>query len=232
MGDLAHARRRPASSARLPASGGWRLLLLATPGSFVLFPRSVITVSAAIAFGPGPRSCRDRGSLVAAPVGYAGGRRFPRDVVLRLAGAKLNRMSQLLRGQGLVTLSAIRLVPLGPFAAQNVVAGAIRVPFPRFLAASLIGILPGTVVTALFGDQLRVVLLHGGRIDAARRVAGAMAGSLRGRGPLGRVPSPASADRAPGTPPTRAGDAPRTAWPLHAPSHGESSIDTGRADPA
>jgi uncharacterized membrane protein YdjX (TVP38/TMEM64 family) len=86
-------------------------------------------------------------------------------MVRRIAGARLNRLSQLLREQGLLTLSAIRLVPLGPFAAQNVVAGAIRVPFARFLAATLIGILPGTLVTILFGGQIRHVVLHGGRLD-------------------------------------------------------------------
>jgi uncharacterized membrane protein YdjX (TVP38/TMEM64 family) len=152
------------------AAGRWWLapliVLAYTPGSFVLFPRSVITVSAAIAFGPVLAFLYAiAGCLVAASVGYAGGRRFPRDVVRRVAGARLNRLSALLRGQGLLTLSAIRLVPLGPFAVQNVVAGAVGVPFSRFLVATLIGILPGTLVTTVFGDQLRLILLEGGKLD-------------------------------------------------------------------
>jgi uncharacterized membrane protein YdjX (TVP38/TMEM64 family) len=54
---------------------------------------------------------------------------------------------------------------LGPFAVQNVVAGAVGVPLPRFLAATFIGILPGTLVTTVFGDQLRLILLEGGKLD-------------------------------------------------------------------
>jgi phospholipase D1/2 len=168
--EMAHA----SEAARLvqDVAGRWwlaPLLLLAyTPGSFILFPRQVITISAALAFGPALAGLLALvGNLVAASVGYAAGRRCPRDTVRRLVGAKLNRLSQLLREQGLFTLSALRLVPLGPFAAQNVVAGAIRVPFARFLAATLIGILPGTIVTTLFGGQVRHVLLHGGRLDTA-----------------------------------------------------------------
>jgi hypothetical protein len=31
--------------------------------------------------------------------------------------------------------------------------------------ATLIGILPGTLVTTVFGDQLRLILLEGGKLD-------------------------------------------------------------------
>jgi uncharacterized membrane protein YdjX (TVP38/TMEM64 family) len=45
-------------------------------------------------------------------------------------------------------------VPLAPFAVVNVVAGAIRIRPLHFLVGSAIGILPGTLVATVFGDQL------------------------------------------------------------------------------
>jgi uncharacterized membrane protein YdjX (TVP38/TMEM64 family) len=82
--------------------------------------------------------------------------------VRRLAGGRLNRLTHALRRQRLVVLTAIRLVPLGPFAVQNLVAGAVRVSFWRFLAATFLGMLPGTLVTTVFGEQLRGALLGRG----------------------------------------------------------------------
>jgi phosphatidylserine/phosphatidylglycerophosphate/cardiolipin synthase-like enzyme/uncharacterized membrane protein YdjX (TVP38/TMEM64 family) len=174
LGDLAQAA--VAAGLVREAAGRWwlaPLLVIAyTPGSFVLFPRQVITLSAAVAYGPSLALLLAlSGNLLAACAGYGAGKRFPRDAVRRVAGGRLNSLSELLRGQGLVTLSALRLVPLGPYAVQNVVAGATRVPFLRFLAATLVGILPGSVATSLLGDQLRLVLLNGADLDVALVVA-------------------------------------------------------------
>jgi uncharacterized membrane protein YdjX (TVP38/TMEM64 family) len=46
------------------------------------------------------------------------------------------------------------LVPLAPFAVVNVVAGAIHLRFRDFMIGSALGILPGTLVATVFGDQL------------------------------------------------------------------------------
>ena len=152
------------------AAGRWwmpLLLVLAyTPGSFLLFPRAVITLSAVIVFGPLVAfACALAGTLIAASVGYAAGRRVPRPVVDRVVGSRLSRLSRVLRGRELVVLSAIRLGPFGPFAVQNVVAGAVGVRLSGFLLATFIGMVPGTLVTTFFGDQLRSALAGAGEIN-------------------------------------------------------------------
>jgi uncharacterized membrane protein YdjX (TVP38/TMEM64 family) len=147
------------------------------------------------------------GSLIAAAAGYTVGRRLPRDVVRRLAGEKLNRLSQALRRRGVLALTAIRLVPLGPFALQNVLAGAVRVRLPHFLVATVLGMLPGTLATTLVGSELKAMLLGSREIDYALLVvlAAVMAiGALLVRRRVVRAMAdagrPADASRAPRAP--------------------------------
>jgi phospholipase D1/2 len=74
--------------------------------------------------------------------------------VRRVAGEKLNRVSEVLRRRGLLAVTALRLVPLAPFAVPGLVAGAIRVKFWHFTIGTAIGMVPGTLATVLVGDQL------------------------------------------------------------------------------
>ena len=58
------------------------------------------------------------------------------------------------RTPSLLAMTAVRLVPLAPFAVVNMVAGAIRIRPVHFVIGTAIGILPGTLVATIFGDQL------------------------------------------------------------------------------
>lgn len=126
-----------------------------TPASVFLFPRPLITLFAVVAFGAvGGFFYAFAGILVAAFVTYAVGRGMGRATVRRIAGRRLNRLSTVMRERGLLAMTAVRLVPLAPFSVVNVVAGAIHVRLWHFMVGSAIGILPGTLVATVFGDQL------------------------------------------------------------------------------
>jgi phospholipase D1/2 len=79
-------------------------------------------------------------------------------VVRRIAGNRLNRLSHVMRERGLLAMTAVRLVPLAPFGVVNIVAGAIRIRWWHFLLGSALGVLPGTLVATIFGDQLATAL--------------------------------------------------------------------------
>jgi uncharacterized membrane protein YdjX (TVP38/TMEM64 family) len=59
-----------------------------------------------------------------------------------------------MRHRGVIAMTAVRLVPVAPFAVVNVVAGAIRIRPLHFFLGTAIGILPGTLFATVFGDQL------------------------------------------------------------------------------
>ena len=141
-------------------------MLAYTPASFIMFPRPLITLSAVVAFGAWLGFLYAvTGILLSAAVHYAAGRLLHRDTVRRLAGEKLNRMMHVLRQRGLVAITAIRLVPIAPFAVEGFVAGAVRIKVWHFLVGTFIGMLPGALAATVFADQLGTALHDASRIN-------------------------------------------------------------------
>lgn len=142
------------------------VILAYTPACIVLFPRALITLIAVAAFGPwhgfAYAMC---GILLACALTYHVGTRMSRETVRRLARGKLTRMTQVMRHRGIIAMTAVRLVPLAPFAVVNVVAGAIHLRFRDFMIGSALGILPGTLLATVFGDQLVTGLKDPGSIN-------------------------------------------------------------------
>lgn len=144
-------------------AGAWwaplAIVLAYTPASVVMFPRPLITLAAVLAFGPWTGfALAMAGVLLAAGGTYAIGRRLRRDTVRRIAGDRLNGMTQALRANGVLAMTAVRLVPIAPFVVVNIVAGAIRIDFRRYLAGTAIGMLPGTLAATVFAHQLEALL--------------------------------------------------------------------------
>jgi uncharacterized membrane protein YdjX (TVP38/TMEM64 family) len=141
------------------------VMALYTPACMVMFPRPLITLAAVIAFGPWLGFVYSLAGIVASSiVTYTIGRRMRRDTVRRLAGAKLDRMAEVLRKHGLLAMTLLRLVPLAPFAIESIVAGAIHMRVWHVAVGTAIGLVPGTLATTIFGDQIETAL-SGGAIN-------------------------------------------------------------------
>jgi phospholipase D1/2 len=134
-------------------------ILAYTPAAFTLFPRPLITLFAVIAFGPVQGFiCAMLGIELSAWVSFALGKQMNRNTVRRIAGSKLNGILQVLRRRGLLAMTALRLVPIAPFLVEGVVAGAVRVKLSDFMIGTALGMLPGTLTSTVFGNQLEVWL--------------------------------------------------------------------------
>jgi phospholipase D1/2 len=144
------------------------LVILAayTPACVVMFPRPLITLGAVVAFGPlFGFGYALSGILLAAYLTYLAGRRLPRHTVRKLAGEQLNSVTDTLRRRGLVAVTALRLVPLAPFAVEGLVAGAIHIKLWHFMLGTLLGMLPGTLAATVFGGQLEAALRDPGEVS-------------------------------------------------------------------
>lgn len=132
-------------------------ILAYTPVALTLFPRPLLTLFAVIAFGPLLGFVYAMvGIELSAWVTYVAGKKLDRDTVRRVAGRKLGEILQVLRRRGLLAMTALRLVPLAPFAVEGVVAGAARVKLWHFMVGTAIGIFPGTLTSTVFSNQLQV----------------------------------------------------------------------------
>ena len=137
------------------------LLVIAAyaPACIVMFPRPVITLFAVVAFGPWLGfAYAMTGIELAAWLTYVAGQHFNRNTVRRVSGPRVNRIVGVLRNRGLLAITALRLVPLAPFAVEGIVAGAVRIKLWHFLLGTALGILPGTLAATIFGGQLEAAL--------------------------------------------------------------------------
>ena len=105
------------------------------------------------------------GIVGSAVVTYFVGRKMRRDSVRRLAGPKLDQIVAVLKKHGLLAMTLLRLVPLAPFAVEGIVAGAVRLKLWHLAVGTAIGMLPGTLATTIFGDQLETALSGSGSIN-------------------------------------------------------------------
>ncbi len=124
-------------------------------GALLMFPVTLLILATALAFTPLAGFFYALfGSLASALVIYAIGRRLGRDTVRRLAGSRLNRLSQQLARRGLITVVVVRFLPIAPFSIVNLVAGASHIRFRDFLLGTLLGMAPGILGIILFEHSL------------------------------------------------------------------------------
>ena len=137
-----------------------------TPACFTMFPRPLITLFAVVAFGPLPGfGYAMTGILAASLATYYAGRLLPEDTVRHLAGSKMDEMAGVLRKRGLAAVFAVRIIPVAPFAIEGMVAGRIPIKLWHFMLGTFLGMLPGTLTTTVFGDQIQTALEDPSRIN-------------------------------------------------------------------
>ncbi|HET7731341.1 MAG TPA: VTT domain-containing protein [Usitatibacter sp.] len=147
------------------ASGRWwtPLLVVAlfTPAALVLFPRALITLAAAMVLGPVKAFVLAMtGVVLSAWLLQAAGRRVSEPTVRRIAGPRIDRLTRMLRKQGLMAVAAVGFLPVAPFAVEMLVAGALRIPLLHLLPGVALAHLPGTIFTTLLGDQALAAISH------------------------------------------------------------------------
>jgi uncharacterized membrane protein YdjX (TVP38/TMEM64 family) len=81
------------------------------------------------------------------------------DFVNRKAGAWIDKMKTGFQENAFNYLLTLRLIPLFPFVAINLVAAVFQIPLRTFIGATFIGIIPGTFVFVSIGNALSDVIL-------------------------------------------------------------------------
>ncbi|MBN2567718.1 TVP38/TMEM64 family protein [Candidatus Woesearchaeota archaeon] len=90
------------------------------------------------------------GNAIGAAISYS----YARSIAERFTreNSRFVRAARLLRTKGTMGLFLLRLNPLTSYDILSYVAGAIRLPFWPFIAATMAGLLPAIVVTTILGD--------------------------------------------------------------------------------
>jgi uncharacterized membrane protein YdjX (TVP38/TMEM64 family) len=123
-------------------------LILAVPLTFL----TLVTI---VAFGPTAGFFYAMAAAVmGAGVTFLIGKLMGHEVVQRLGGPRVNRISKRLASHGILSVIAIRMVPIAPFAVVNIVAGATHLSLRDLMVGTAIGMAPGTLIMAFFIDHI------------------------------------------------------------------------------
>ncbi|ACG72564.1 SNARE associated Golgi protein [Anaeromyxobacter sp. K] len=143
----------------------------------LLVPAPLLHLAAGFALGP------VTGSLLAIPASTAGacaafaaGRWLVRERAARLAARSpaLAGLDAALGASGFRVVLLLRLAPFAPFTVLNYLLGATPVPLRAFALASLLGSLPGLVVSVYVGSLAADVTALRATLAAGRGGAGAL----------------------------------------------------------
>ncbi len=128
-------------------------------GGLVLFPVTLLIAVTGIVFGFMPGTLYAlAGTLCSAGTGYAIGAFLGRDLVRRLLGARINRLSRRLARRGIIAMIILRTLPLAPYSVVNLVSGASHIRLVDFLLGTMLGMLPGILLTTAFAHNLMMAI--------------------------------------------------------------------------
>jgi phospholipase D1/2 len=94
------------------------------------------------------------GSILSAVITYRLGKWLGRDTVRHLLGPRINRLSRRIAKRGILAMVIIRILPVAPFTIVNLVAGASHIGFRDYLIGTVLGMVPGIVLTVTFAHHL------------------------------------------------------------------------------
>ncbi|MDH4043313.1 MAG: VTT domain-containing protein [Gemmatimonadota bacterium] len=118
-------------------------------------PGSVLTIVGGAAFGFGWGAVLTTiGANLGANAAFGIARALGRGGIQRLTRGRLGGLDRATEQRGFWGLLVLRLIPLVPFNALNFGAGLTAMRWRDYAAATLLGILPGTLVYTFFADAL------------------------------------------------------------------------------
>ncbi len=133
---------------------GWAAIALGTAVAVLApVPRTALALLTGVLLGFWPGLLVTVvGAVLGALLGFGLARALGRDTLLRLAGPRLRRADQLAMERGFVAVLVARLTPVLPFFLVNYAGGLSGVRLPVYLAATLLGLLPGAVFNVAVGS--------------------------------------------------------------------------------
>jgi uncharacterized membrane protein YdjX (TVP38/TMEM64 family) len=140
------------------AYGAWGPLvymMLYAVGPSFLVPGAVMTIAGGLAFGTLWGSVYSLiGANVGALVAFGAGRFLGQGFVESVVGKRFDSILGRIAKHGFQIILYLRMVPVIPYNALNLIAGASRIAFRDYFWASVIGMIPGTILFAFLGDAL------------------------------------------------------------------------------
>lgn len=120
----------------------------------MLVPGTLLTAAGGVLFGVALGTALSLVSATAAAtICFLIGRRLGREQVEQIAGKRVEQLDDWIARNGFAAVLYVRLIPLVPFNVLNYVAGVSAVDLRSYVAATALGIIPGTFAYAALGGS-------------------------------------------------------------------------------
>lgn len=130
--------------------------LIAAP---IFLPLNLLILATAGLYGALEALCLVfAGTFLNASLGYAIGAVAGHRLLPRLFEERARHLSRRLSRKGFIPIFLVRLLPIAPFSAINMVCGAAGIRFRDYVIGTLLGIAPGAAALTLFQRSLLAVL--------------------------------------------------------------------------
>lgn len=127
----------------------------------LMVPITVLIAVAGVVFGPVNGGLyATAGVALSALLGFGLGHWLGHDALRDMLGPRINNLSRRFAQRGIAAMAVVRLLPIAPFTVVNVVAGASHLGLRDYLLGTLIGMVPGIVLTVVFSHNLAEAIRH------------------------------------------------------------------------
>lgn len=127
----------------------------------LMVPITVLIAVAGVVFGPVNGGLyATAGVGLSALLGFGLGHWLGHDALRDMLGPRINNLSRRFAQRGIAAMAVVRLLPIAPFTVVNVVAGASHLGLRDYLLGTLIGMVPGIVLTVVFSHNLAEAIRH------------------------------------------------------------------------
>jgi len=144
--------------------GPWEVLAVVAVfvlSGLVAFPVIVLIAGTTAVFGVWPGILyAGLGAMASALTTYGIGWFLGQRRLRHYFGPRVNRIKQTLEGRGIVTVTAIRLIPAAPYTLVNLAAGALKVPPLEYTIGTALGLAPGILVMSFLGSTIMGIIAH------------------------------------------------------------------------
>lgn len=124
-------------------------------GGLLMVPITLMIIATVSVFGPWyGAGYALLGAELSAIASFALGHLLGNEALRRIAGSRVNRISQAIARRGVLTIITLRIVPVAPFSVINIIAGASAIRLRDFALGSFLGMIPGVVSIAILADRL------------------------------------------------------------------------------
>ena len=118
-------------------------------------PLAILSLTAGLAFGKFWGAVYLMiGAMIGSSVAFFISRSLDKRIIEKIVKGKIKDFDESMKTKGFVTVLFFRLIPIIPHEVLNYACGLTKISFRDYFFATLIGLIPGILISAYFGGEL------------------------------------------------------------------------------